>query len=430
MEGQPKQAVRITLLEVLVAVALTGAIEELFRSQKTGDDWWALATATLALGLTTINFYHGKVATQLGSEYQRAKIARPMVDFLDFWLNILVIVCLNCLAFTLHEPAVWLTLVYLLRAIDSALVIFTLVVADESDAAIRRAQWTWLAINIGFVAALATAKHFLGDNQGALARVFLTLTLIDIVIDYSLNRDLFFSGASSWSEYRMAKLWDEIQKDPGLEDSQKAVRTAHDHLTGLGWRWQDKRVLDMGCGNGWLSRWLHAAGARVVGIDQSKPLIAKAKKRPSAGIAYEHVDFTSRQALATSAEYDAIMSLYSIQDCRDIGRAFKFVAQNLTPGGFLIAVFEDDRFLRGKGRQHSMSMRRWLNERRQLICWKRAGDDDEEWDRRYVTITNHWGRPRYCQEAMKRGLEVEEIPTTLRFTVLKCTKPASPPASV
>src|SRR5690242_9099866 len=51
------------------------------------------------------------------------------------------------------------------------------------------------------------------------------------------------------------------------------------------------RVVDLGCGFGWFCRWARAQGAaRVIGIDLSEKMLARARSAPVAGIVYEQAD--------------------------------------------------------------------------------------------------------------------------------------------
>ncbi len=258
------------------------------------------------------------------------------------------------------------------------------------------------------------------------AVLFLGLSLTDVLVDYLVNHQLYFAVAS-WNDARMAELWDQHEGRDGLAENQRIVAAIDQFLRREpNWAWTGKKVLDMGCGNGWLSRWLARQGANVVGIDKSKQLLAIAdgyeqgSGRVHAGsIKYQETDFTSRNKKALG-QFDLILSLFSIQDCYHIGRAFDFVAQTLSTTGSFVVVFEDDRRLRDK-ETHTMSTRRWLRSDCQLICWRKQGDDEGKWDHRYVTVTRHWGVARYQNEASSRKLEVNAIGLSGdKFVALEC----------
>ncbi len=432
MADQPTETVGESLLEVLIAVALTGAVEELFRHWNE-QDRRALMIATIAVVVTLINFYHGKVATHLSVGLQRAKLASPIVAMLSLWLNVAVILCLAALAFTAHDVRIWPPLVYVLRTTDCVLVIFTMFIAREAID-VFRAQWIWLAIDLIVMGGFGLGTWlWAGTDPEKLAWLLFGLSAVDIVIDYSANRGLYFSRPSTWSQYHMARLWDELQNEDGIEDSQKLAAEIEHHLEKRSWVWKGKSVLDMGCGNGWLSRRMDRLGASVVGVDQSKSLIDLAqtyprpdptrpdRTRPPYSVTYLILDFTAEERCRHGAPFDLIVCFYAIQDCRRIDRAFRFAAASLKAGASMIVVFEDKAHMQKTGR-HTMSKRQWLWWGWQLICWRRTPDEDD-WERRYVTITRHWGEKRYEREAARNKLTSKRIDTTYeKFRIYEFTK--------
>src|SRR5947199_10439477 len=61
------------------------------------------------------------------------------------------------------------------------------------------------------------------------------------------------------------------------------------------------RVVDLGCGFGWFCRWARAQGAaRILGLDISEKMLARARSVPIPGIAYEQVDL-ERLSLPTGS---------------------------------------------------------------------------------------------------------------------------------
>ncbi|MCP9915820.1 class I SAM-dependent methyltransferase [Cyanobium sp. ATX 6F1] len=96
------------------------------------------------------------------------------------------------------------------------------------------------------------------------------------------------------------------------------------------------RVLDLGCGNGWLSGWLAGRGFQVVGVDPSASGIAEAR-RAHPQLRFEPLIATP-QLLETLGEapFDLVVSLEVVEHCyapRDWAAA-AFSA--LRPGGQLI----------------------------------------------------------------------------------------------
>ncbi len=70
------------------------------------------------------------------------------------------------------------------------------------------------------------------------------------------------------------------------------------------------RVLDLGCGEGWLCRALSAQGVEVLGIDASEPLIEAAQ---AAGGAFRCLDYAGLQAdPGQLGRFDAVVCNFSL----------------------------------------------------------------------------------------------------------------------
>ena len=100
------------------------------------------------------------------------------------------------------------------------------------------------------------------------------------------------------------------------------------------------RLLDVGCGNGYLSRELASRGARVVGIDVAPRMIAHAERseaeRPL-GIRYRVLDAAALPADLEPASFDLATSCLALQDMADIPAALRGVYTLLRPGGRFVA---------------------------------------------------------------------------------------------
>jgi len=100
-----------------------------------------------------------------------------------------------------------------------------------------------------------------------------------------------------------------------------------------------KRVLDLGCGNGYLSRRLARDGAKVTAIDVSDRMILNAKAHDPKnllGIEYVRSDATSLETIP-SAEFDIVMANMSLMDIEDVASAIKEVSRVLKDGGRFVA---------------------------------------------------------------------------------------------
>jgi len=95
-----------------------------------------------------------------------------------------------------------------------------------------------------------------------------------------------------------------------------------------------RRVLDMGCGHGWLATKLHQAGARVAGIDGSTRLIEAARSQNSS-IEFHVHDLT--HGLPSPAQtYDRIVSHMVLMDMPTIDPLLADTASSLSMDGVFI----------------------------------------------------------------------------------------------
>lgn len=92
-----------------------------------------------------------------------------------------------------------------------------------------------------------------------------------------------------------------------------------------------ERILDLGCGDGYLTEKLVAAGALVVGVDASPSMVEAARRRgldARVANAYE---------LAFDHEFDAVFSNAALHWMRDADAVIARVAAALKPGGRFVA---------------------------------------------------------------------------------------------
>jgi len=106
------------------------------------------------------------------------------------------------------------------------------------------------------------------------------------------------------------------------------------------------RVLDAGCGTGYLSRKLADRGAEVVGIDFAPRMVALARER------YPGIDFRvdSCGTLATvgDGEQDAVVANYVLMDTPDLAATMQAFHRVLRPGGHAVLVFSHPCFPQGR----------------------------------------------------------------------------------
>jgi 2-polyprenyl-3-methyl-5-hydroxy-6-metoxy-1,4-benzoquinol methylase len=101
-----------------------------------------------------------------------------------------------------------------------------------------------------------------------------------------------------------------------------------------------RRVLDAGCGEGYLARVLAARGARVTGIDLAPRLIEIARSRGPVDIDYLVSDLS--KPLPGMAEYfDAAASYLVLNDVKDYRGFAATLAASLKPGGRLVLTLNN-----------------------------------------------------------------------------------------
>ena len=98
-----------------------------------------------------------------------------------------------------------------------------------------------------------------------------------------------------------------------------------------------KKILDAGCGEGYLSRLLAKQGAFVTGIDFSEEMLAIAQERtnPALGIRYVH-DNCEKMDYFDIESFDIIVSNMVLQDLSDHKAALQSMRRVLVDRGLLI----------------------------------------------------------------------------------------------
>lgn len=94
-----------------------------------------------------------------------------------------------------------------------------------------------------------------------------------------------------------------------------------------------ERILDLGCGDGALTAEIAVAGADVVGIDSSEPMVHAARNR---GLDARIGD---AQALAFQSEFDAVFSNAALHWMPNPDAVLVGVYRALKPGGRFVAEF-------------------------------------------------------------------------------------------
>ncbi len=114
-----------------------------------------------------------------------------------------------------------------------------------------------------------------------------------------------------------ASFWDDLMQGEGNAFTRFLVWPAFQRLIP---DLQGKRILEIGCGNGVISRKLAHAGATVRATDFSETLVSIARERDEDGIEYGVLDATDRDAFRAQGEneYDIVLSSMALFDMSDI----------------------------------------------------------------------------------------------------------------
>jgi 2-polyprenyl-3-methyl-5-hydroxy-6-metoxy-1,4-benzoquinol methylase len=95
------------------------------------------------------------------------------------------------------------------------------------------------------------------------------------------------------------------------------------------------RVLDVGCGEGWLARALAAHGYTVVGIDASAPLIDRARELGGGDFHVLTYEALSDEPRLAGGPYDAIVLNFALLS-QDVAPLLSALAARLTPNGVVL----------------------------------------------------------------------------------------------
>lgn len=106
-----------------------------------------------------------------------------------------------------------------------------------------------------------------------------------------------------------------------------------------------KRVVDLGCGGGWVSRWMREQGAAsVLGLDLSQNMIARAKADTADdAITYRIADLDTLEL--PEAAFDLAYSALTFHYVQDFGRLVRAIRRMLVPGGHLVFTIEHPIFM-------------------------------------------------------------------------------------
>lgn len=147
----------------------------------------------------------------------------------------------------------------------------------------------------------------------------------------SLPSDLASKLAQSWSVN--ADAWTRAVRERRIESRRLVTDSA---IMAAVVDRSPERVLDVGCGEGWLCRALSARGIGMVGVDGSAPLVESA--RAAGGGAFHvlpYAELVTRPERVGSREFDAIVCNFALLE-EDIVPLLRALRLLLRPGGALL----------------------------------------------------------------------------------------------
>lgn len=101
------------------------------------------------------------------------------------------------------------------------------------------------------------------------------------------------------------------------------------------------RVLDAGCGEGYLARVLADQDARVTGIDISPRLVAKARAKDPNGLIDFRVGDLTKPLLEEEGAFDIVASYLVLNDVRDYRAFIATLARALKRGGRMVMAINN-----------------------------------------------------------------------------------------
>lgn len=397
------------LMGVLIGVALPIAIGDVVANPS-----WAKAALCIGYSVQALNFFHGKMATLGDQDYSLILQARPKLALADYVLNMMIVIGMVFIALVLGN---WqhVTIANIgMRSVDLVLVL--LVRRVSFSPLVRRAQGSWatfdIVATITWAAILVIGWHWrVGAATDMAGVAFVVIAFADILMDYTYNRELYFSTPNNWSAF--AEHWDVIQGSDG--DEYRAAIIWPGILAALR-PLKGKRVLDIGTGNGCLARRLRAEGAVVLGIDQSKEMIDIARSYGTDdGLSYEVAEVGG--APPDLGHFDIVLSCFTHQDMGALAPVYSLARTTLAPGNLLAFVYEDLDELEEIRGNHSVTERRWLDRvrrqdggRRQLLSWLHPISRSAV----AVTETTCWPGATYVHSGQEHGFDVDTEPTILQ----------------
>lgn len=190
-----------------------------------------------------------------------------------------------------------------------------------------------------------------------------------------------------------------------------------------------KRVVDLGCGFGWFSRWAAGQGAAsVLGIDLSENMLAQAKAETAdSRIVYQRADLETLPLPA--AGFDFAYSALAFHYVEDFPRLVRTIQQSLVPGSKLVFSIEHPIFMAptnpgwmdGPGGTPVWQLNRYSAEGRRVTNW--FADNVVKYHRKLATTLNNLIAAGFTIEHLEEWGPTEEQIADLPSLVQEVDRP-------
>lgn len=98
--------------------------------------------------------------------------------------------------------------------------------------------------------------------------------------------------------------------------------------------WRGLRVLDLGCGGGFVAEELARRGAKVVGIDPALPLLSVARKHAAdSGLSIDYREGSGERIPAQDQEFDVVICVDVLEHVADLPLVLAEIGRVLKPDG-------------------------------------------------------------------------------------------------
>jgi 2-polyprenyl-3-methyl-5-hydroxy-6-metoxy-1,4-benzoquinol methylase len=188
---------------------------------------------------------------------------------------------------------------------------------------------------------------------------------------------------------------------------------------------RERRVLDLGCGQGWFSRQLAERGARVIGVDFAAAQIANSLHHEAAlplGIDYRQLDAASIAEVWPAASFDLVTACMALHDSPVTSQILKASRRVLASDGRLAfsithpitgaphATWERDEH----GQKGARRIDRYFESGPYVLNWTMQ------------RLTTHWSTPQWHRTLEEWSALIAEA----GFAIVRVSEPRPTPEQV